>query len=68
MANRKHGFYLINRLIKKAGKKLILWGASIGEEDLTPAKIQDLQPTLICSWLRETLTEKVLKEMQDAKT
>ena len=54
------GFYLINRLIKKAGKKLILWGASIGEEDLTPAKIQDLQRfDLLLA--RETLTEKVLK-------
>ncbi len=54
------GFYLINRLIKKAGKKLILWGASIGEEDLTPAKIEDLQRfDLLLA--RETLTEKVLK-------
>ena len=54
------GFYLINRLIKKAGKKLILWGASLGEEDLTPAKIQDLQRfDLLLA--RETLTEKVLK-------
>ena len=54
------GFYEINRLIKKAGKKLILWGASIGEEDLTPAKIQDLQRfDLLLA--RETLTEKVLK-------
>lgn len=52
--------YEINRLIKKAGKKLILWGASIGEEDLTPAKIQDLQRfDLLLA--RETLTEKVLK-------
>lgn len=54
------GFYEINRLIKKAGKKLILWGASIGEEDLTPAKIEDLQRfDLLLA--RETLTEKVLK-------
>ena len=53
------GFYLINRLIKKAGKKLILWGASIGEEDLTPAKIEDLKSfDLILA--RETLTEEVL--------
>lgn len=54
------GFYEINRLIKKAGKKLILWGASIGEEDLTPAKIEDLQRfDLLLA--RETLTETVLK-------
>ena len=51
--------YEINRLIKKAGKKLILWGASIGEEDLTPAKIEDLKSfDLILA--RETLTEEVL--------
>lgn len=54
------GFYLINRLIKKAGKKLILWGASVGEEDLSPAKIEDLKRfDLILA--RETLTETVLK-------
>lgn len=54
------GFYLINRLIKKAGKKLILWGASIGEEDLTPAKIEDLKRfDLLLA--RETLTEAALK-------
>jgi hypothetical protein len=47
----------LNREIKKAGKKLILWGASIGEEDLTPAKIEDLKRfDLLLA--RETLTEK----------
>lgn len=52
--------YEINRLIKKAGKKLILWGASVGEEDLSPAKIEDLKRfDLILA--RETLTEAVLK-------
>lgn len=54
------GFYLINSFIKKVGKKLILWGASVGEEDLTPAKIEDLKSfDLILA--RETLTETVLK-------
>ena len=54
------GIYEINRQIKKAGKKLILWGASIGEEDLSFEKIQDLRGfDLILS--RETLTEEVLK-------
>ena len=54
------GFYEINRLIKKAGKKLILWGASIGEEDLSPAKIEDLKRfDLLLA--RETITEAVLK-------
>ena len=52
--------YTLDREIKKAGKKLILWGASVGQEDLTPAKIQDLQRfDLLLA--RETLTEKVLK-------
>lgn len=55
------GFYEINRLIKKAGKKLILWGASVGQEDLSPSKIEDLKSfDLILA--RETLTEEVLKK------
>lgn len=52
--------YTLDKEIKKAGKKLILWGASIGEEDLSPAKIEDLKRfDLLLA--RETLTEKVLK-------
>lgn len=52
--------YTLDREIKKAGKKLILWGASVGEEDLSPAKIEDLKSfDLILA--RETLTEAVLK-------
>ncbi|MFT3918855.1 polysaccharide pyruvyl transferase family protein [Cloacibacterium sp.] len=54
------GFYEINHLIKKANKKLVLWGASVGQEDLSPAKIEDLKRfDLILA--RETLTEEVLK-------
>lgn len=54
------GIYEINRQIKKAGKKLALWGASIGEEDLSLEKIQDLKGfDLILA--RETLTKEVLK-------
>lgn len=34
--------YVVDEEIKKAGKKLVLWGASIGAEDLSPAKIEDL--------------------------
>ena len=37
------GIYEIDRCIKKAGKKLVLWGASIGQEDLSTAKIEDLK-------------------------
>jgi polysaccharide pyruvyl transferase WcaK-like protein len=52
--------YEIDRLIKKAGKKLVLWGASIGEEDLSENKIKDLQSfDLILA--RESLTYQILK-------
>lgn len=51
--------YEINRCIKKANKKLVLWGASIGEEDLSADKIADLKNyDLILA--RETLTYEVL--------
>ena len=53
--------YTLDREIKKAGKKLILWGASVGQEDLSPSKIEDLKSfDLILA--RETLTEEVLKK------
>lgn len=52
--------YTLDREIKKAGKKLILWGASVGEEDLSPAKIEDLKRfDLLLA--RETLTVAALK-------
>jgi colanic acid/amylovoran biosynthesis protein len=52
--------YEMDRLIKKAGKKLVLWGASIGEEDLSENKIKDLQSfDLILA--RESLTFEILK-------
>lgn len=51
--------YEINRCIKKANKKLVLWGASIGEEDLSADKVADLiNYDLILA--RETLTYEVL--------
>lgn len=51
--------YEVDRVLKKAGKKTVLWGASIGEEDLSPAKIEDLKGfDLILA--RETLTYTVL--------
>lgn len=51
--------YEVDRSIKKAGKKTVLWGASIGEEDLSPAKIEDLKLfDLILA--RESLTYNVL--------
>jgi len=53
------GIYEINRSVKKAGKKLVLWGASIGDEDLTASKLEDLNLfDLILA--RESLTYEVL--------
>lgn len=37
------GWYEIDRRIKEKGKKLVLWGCSIGEEDLSERKLSDLQ-------------------------
>ena len=53
--------YEIDRKIKQAGKKLILWGASIGEEDLSETKINDLKSfDLILA--RESFTLEILKK------
>lgn len=55
------GWYEINRIIKKKNKKLVLWGCSIGKEDLSSKKIQDLKNfDLILA--RESLTYNILKE------
>lgn len=52
--------YEIDKKVKQYGKKLVLWGCSIGEEDMSDSKIQDLKLfDLILA--RETLTYKVLK-------
>jgi len=52
--------YEVNRCIKKAGKKIVLWGASIGEEDLSPDKIIDLK-TLDLILARESITKEILE-------
>lgn len=53
-------WYEINRNIKKAGKKMVLWGCSLGEEDISEAKLQDLKNyDLILA--RETITYDMLK-------
>jgi colanic acid/amylovoran biosynthesis protein len=51
--------YVIDKEIKKNGKKLLLWGASIGEEDLSPAKLVDLKQFDLLL-LRESLTYATL--------
>lgn len=53
-------FYEINRRVKLEGKKLVLWGCSIGEEDMSKNKLEDLKNfDLILA--RETLTYNMLK-------
>ncbi|MBN9647088.1 polysaccharide pyruvyl transferase family protein [Terrisporobacter glycolicus] len=53
-------YYEIDRVVKSKGKKLVLWGCSIGEEDLTSDKIEDLKNfDLILA--RESITYNTLK-------
>lgn len=51
--------YAIDKEIKKKGKKLVLWGCSIGEEDLSEKKLKDLK-TFDLILARETLTYEAL--------
>lgn len=53
-------WYEIDRRVKAQGKKLVLWGCSIGEEDMSERKLEDLKLfDLIVA--RETLTYDMLK-------
>ncbi|MEV5025991.1 polysaccharide pyruvyl transferase family protein [Paenibacillus sp. LPE1-1-1.1] len=53
------GWYEIDRRVKAQGKKLVLWGCSIGEEDMSERKLEDLKLfDLILS--RESLTYNML--------
>ena len=51
--------YAINKNIKKKGKKLVLWGCSIGDEDLSERKLNNLK-TFDLILARETLTYEAL--------
>lgn len=54
------GWYEINKRVKAQGKKLVLWGCSIGHEDMSERKLEDLQLfDLILA--RETLTYHMLR-------
>ncbi|GAF66992.1 hypothetical protein BTS2_3900 [Bacillus sp. TS-2] len=54
------GWYEIDRKIKQQGRKLVLWGCSIGEEDLSEKKLEDLKNfDLILA--RESITYETLK-------
>ncbi|KKI91436.1 hypothetical protein WQ54_14770 [Bacillus sp. SA1-12] len=62
------GWYEVDRRVKAKGKKLVLWGCSIGEEDLSERKLEDLKLfDLILA--RETLTYQLLnsKGLQNVK-
>lgn len=53
------GWYEVDRRVKANGKKLVLWGCSIGEEDMSERKLEDLKLfDLILA--RETLTYHML--------
>lgn len=54
------GLYEVNRRVKSQGKKLVLWGCSIGEEDMSAMKLDDLKSfDLILA--RESLTYQMLQ-------
>ncbi|CAG9613763.1 hypothetical protein BACCIP111899_02982 [Bacillus rhizoplanae] len=53
--------YEIDKRVKIKGKKLVLWGCSIGEEDMSEKKLEDLKLfDLILA--RETITYNLLKD------
>lgn len=55
------GLFEIDKAIKEQGKKLVLWGCSIGKEDITERTLNDLKLfDLILA--RETLTYNLLLE------
>lgn len=56
-------YYELHRIIKSQGKKLLLWGASLGKKDIeTAEKLNDLQG-FDALLIREPHSEKELKEL-----
>lgn len=55
-----HGIQVLTRELKKSGKKVVLWGASIGAEDLTEGKLESLRD-FDAIFTRESLTYELLK-------
>lgn len=53
---------VITEELKRNGKKVVLWGASIGEEDLDEKKIDNLRK-LDAIFTRESITYNLLKEL-----
>lgn len=58
-----HGIQVLTRELKKSGKKVVLWGASIGEEDLTEGKLRSLKD-FDAIFTRESLTYELLKNKE----
>lgn len=56
-----HGIQVLTRELKKRGKKTVLWGASIGAEDLSERKLESLRD-FDAIFTREPLTYELLKE------
>lgn len=55
------GIQVLTEDLKKAGKKVVLWGASIGEDDLTDDKLRNLG-MFDAVFARESLTYNLLKK------
>lgn len=56
-----HGIQVLTRELKKRGKKAVLWGASIGAEDLSERKLESLRD-FDAIFTREPITYELLKE------
>lgn len=56
-----HEIQVLTRELKNSGKKIVLWGASIGEEDLTDEKLESLGD-FDAIFAREPITYELLKE------
>lgn len=56
-----HGVQILTEELKKNGKKVVLWGASIGEDDLTEQKLESLK-VFDAIFAREDLTFELLKK------
>ncbi|MDD6702965.1 MAG: polysaccharide pyruvyl transferase family protein [Clostridiaceae bacterium] len=56
-----HGIQVLTRELKKRGKKTVLWGASIGAEDLSERKLDSLRD-FDAIFTREPITYELLKE------
>ncbi|MDD6464242.1 MAG: polysaccharide pyruvyl transferase family protein [Clostridiaceae bacterium] len=56
-----HGIQVLTRELKKRGKKTVLWGVSIGAEDLSERKLESLRD-FDAIFTREPITYELLKE------